>query len=122
MSLIWIFGIYLYTYFKIKNKSIFKNIVLFTATIINVFFSVPTIFFRYSIVLGFFFVILLIIELYENKQKSGIYFFGIILSLILFIQILFSLQNITKTFSNKNSWLLVLIVNSELINSNDFIE
>ena len=122
LSLIWIFGIYLYTYFKIKNKSIFKNIVLFTATIINVFFSVPTIFFRYSIVLGFFFVILLIIELYENKQKSGIYFFGIILSLILFIQILFSLQNITKTFSNKNSWLLVLIVNSELINSNDFIE
>jgi glycerol uptake facilitator-like aquaporin len=73
-------------------------------------------------VLGFFFVILLIIELYENKQKSGIYFFGIILSLILFIQILFSLQNITKTFSNKNSWLLVLIVNSELMNSNDFIE
>ena len=73
LSLIWIFGIYLYTYFKIKNKSIFKNIVLFTATIINVFFSVPTIFFRYSIVLGFFFVILLIIELYENKQKSGIF-------------------------------------------------
>ena len=122
LSLIWIFGIYLYTYFKIKNRNIFKNIVLFTATIINIFFSIPTIFFRYSIVLGFLFVILLIIELYETKEKIAVYCFGIILSLILFIQILFSLPNITKTFLNKNSLALVLIMNSELMNSNDFIE
>ena len=122
LSLIWIFGIYFYTYFKIKNKSIFKNIVLFTATIINIFFSVPTVYFRYSIVLGFLFVILLIIDLYKNKQKLGVYFFGVILSLILFIQILFSLPNITKTFINKNSLVLVLIMSNPPMKSSDFIE
>lgn len=122
LSIIWIFGIYLYTHFKIKRKSIFKNIVLFTAAIINIFFSVPTIFLRYSIILGFFFVILLIIELYINKQKLGVYIFGIILSLILFIQILFSLPNIKKTFINKNSLSIFSIISNPPMNRNDFIE
>jgi len=122
LSLTWIFGIYLYTYFKIKSKSFFKNIVFLTATVNNIFFSEPTIFFRYSIVLGFFFVILLITELYKNKQIVGIYFFSIILSMILFIQILFSLPNLTKTFANKNSLVLILIMSNPPIKSSDFIE
>lgn len=122
LSLIWIFGIYLYTYFKIKNKSIFKNIVLFTAATINIFFSVPTIFLRYSIVLGFFFVILLITELYKNKYKLGVNFFGVILGLILFVQILFSLPNIKKTFINKNSLSLFSIMSNPPMKRSDFIE
>lgn len=122
LNLLGVLFIYYYTFFQIKHSNILRNILLLTATVINIFFSVPTIFFRYSIILNFFFILFLVYELTKYNKKLAIYFYSIILTLIFMIQILFSLQNITKTYFNKHSIFLITILNNKPINQNDFIE
>ncbi|RZK57133.1 MAG: hypothetical protein EOO91_10730, partial [Pedobacter sp.] len=98
LEMIWLFVISVYLLFFSKSEGLPKNIILFTASVINVFYAVPTIFFRYAIVLKLLFVFFLIMEIYRYKQKLWILVFGSILFCIFTFQIISGLPNIIATF------------------------
>ncbi|PIF59333.1 EpsG family protein [Flavobacterium sp. 2] len=122
LNLIWISCNYMYLLLTKNRDSLLRNIVLFTAATINLFYSVPTIFYRYSVVLKFLFVFLLIFELYKYKQKTIIYFFHIILACVLFFEIISALPNIMATFSKKGNLFLITILTADPLRSKDFLE
>lgn len=122
ISIFWIFIGYVYLLFTLKRNSSIRNIVFLVSSVINIFYAVPTIFLRYAIVLKLFFVFMIIIELYKYKKNHSLYFFGIIFSMILGTQIIIARNNIEKSFLDKNSFLLLTIIEKEKIVPNDFIE
>ena len=121
-SLLWIFGNYFYLILTNKRNDVLRRIVLFTATVVNVFYSVPTIFFRYAIVLNFLFVFVLIFDLYKYKQKLSVYGFTTILSCIWFLQVVSALPNLLATFSIKENLFLTTILERVPMNEKDFLE
>lgn len=122
INMVWVFGSYFYMLLTMNKKSILRNIFMFTSAIVNLFYSIPTVFYRYVIILKFIFVFLLIFELYRNKQKLVIYFFVPVLSCILFLDIISALPNIIATFSKKENLFLTTILRSDPIKSKDFLE
>ena len=122
ISLIWIFLGYLYLLFTLKRDSSMRNIVFLVAALINIFYSTPTIFLRYAIVLKFFFVFMLLSELYQYQRSRAVYFFCGIFSMILCTQIIVARNNIEKSFMNPESLFLITIIGKDKITPNDFIE
>jgi hypothetical protein len=122
ISLIWIFLGYGYLLITLNRNSIIRNTVLLIASLINVFYSTPTIFLRYAIILKLFFVFMLISELYEYQKSRVVYLFCVIFSLILCTQIVVARNNIEKSFINPESLLLITIIGKDKITPNDFID
>lgn len=122
INLLWIFGSYFYLLLTKDRNSVLRNVYIFTATIINLFYSIPTIFYRYSIILKFLFVFLLIFELYRYNKRKITYFFIVIAALILFFDIISALPNIIATFSKKENFFLTTILSSDPLNVKDFLE
>ncbi|TDE29160.1 EpsG family protein [Flavobacterium ranwuense] len=122
ISLIWIFLGYGYLLFTLKRNNVIRNIVLLIASLINIFYSTPTIFLRYAIILKIFFVFMLISELYQYQKSRVVYFFCIIFSVILGTQIIIARNNIDKSFINPESLLLITIIGKDKITPNDFID
>lgn len=123
-SLCWIFCSYLYVVLKKHKTSIFANIFLLMGSAMNLFYTFPTIFLRYSIVLKFVFSILLL-ENYiktKTKNKKPILFFITIYSLSFFSQIIISRNNILASFFNLDIISTVLILFNDPIDAKDFIE
>ena len=113
---------YVFLVFFSKSKGVFKNMVLFSASVINIFYSVPTIFFRYVLFLKLLFVFFLIHEIYSHKQKTWGFLFASILIGIFFFQIISGLPNIIETFLNKDVILLLQIILKNNMSPNDFIQ
>ena len=122
LEMIWIYLMYVFLIFSSKSSGVFKNMVLFSATIINIFYSVPTIFFRYALFLKLLFVFLLIREIYLFKQKKWILVFSFILLIIFFFQIISGLTNIMKTFFDRDTILLIQIILKNNLTRADFIQ
>jgi len=122
LEMLWICSMYIFLFFFSKINSLYKNIVLFTAGIINLFFSIPTIFFRYALILKLLFVFLLIAEIYVYRQKLWVYYFGSILICIFFFQIISGLPNIVETYFNKDVLLSFSIFYKKHFELNDFIQ
>lgn len=122
ISLIWIFLGYGYLLFTLKRNNAIRNIVLLIASLINVFYSTPTIFLRYAIILKLFFVFMLISELYEYQKSRVVYLFCVLFSLIFCTQIVVARNNIEKSFFNPESLLLITIIGRDKITPNDFID
>lgn len=122
LNLMFIFCNYIYLLVTKNRDSVLRNIVFFTAATINFFYSVPTIFYRYSVVLRFLLVFLLIFELYKYKQKMLTCFFHFILGGILFFEIISALPNIMATFSKKGNLFLTTILIAEPLKTKDFLE
>lgn len=122
ISLFWIFLGYGYLLITLNRNSSIRNVVFLTASLINVFYSTPTIFLRYAIILKFIFVFMMIIELYKYRKNLVIYFFSGIFILILGTQIIVARNNIEKSFVNAESLLLITIIGKDKITPNDFIE
>ena len=122
LEMIWIYLMYTFLIFSSKSKGVFKNMVLFSASIINIFYSVPTIFFRYAIFLKLLFVFFLIREIYLYKQKVWLFLFMSSLFMLFFFQIISGLPNIIKTFFDKDSILLLQIFLKDNLTRNDFIQ
>ena len=122
ISLIWIFLGYGYLLITLNRNSTIRNVVFLTASLINVFYSTPTIFLRYAIILKFIFVFMLLIELYNYRKNLVIYFFGIVFILILGTQIIVARNNIEKSFVSAESLLMITIISKDKITPNDFIE
>lgn len=121
-SFLWIFLGYIYLLLTYKKENIYRNIVFFLATIINVFFAVPTIFFRYALLLKLMLAYLLIYELYTYRKKQIVKLFCVAFALILIMQIIVMRNNIEKSFFNRNSLSLITILSNTAIGPNDFIE
>ena len=122
LEMIWIYLMYVFLIFSSKSTGVFKNMVLFSATIINVFYSVPTIFFRYAIFLKLLFVFFLIREVYLYKQKVWLFLFMSILFMLFFFQIISGLPNIMKTFFDLDTILLIQIILKNNLTRADFIQ
>lgn len=122
ISLFWIFLSYGYLLFTWKRNTTIRNVFFLTASIINVFYSTPTIFLRYAIILKFIFVFMMIIELYKYRKNLAMYFFSVVFILILGTQIIVARNNIEKSFVNAESLLLITIIGKDKITPNDFIE
>ena len=122
LNLIWILCGYGYLLLTKNRDSTLRNIVLFTAAVVNLFYSVPTIFYRYNILLRFLFVFLLIYELYKYKQKIIVSFFHLLLISILFFEIISALPNITATFSKTGNLFLTTIFTADPLQQKDFLE
>jgi hypothetical protein len=121
-SITWIFCSYLYVIFKKYKTSIYANIFFLMASAMNVFYSFPTIFLRYSIILKFVFSILLLENYIKTKNKTALLFFIIIYSLSFFSQIIISRNNIFASFFNMDIISSVLILFNDPIDAKDFIE
>ena len=113
---------YIFLIFFSKNKGVFRNAVLFTATVINLFYSVPTIFFRYILFFKLLFIFYLMTEIYLYSQKKWFFLFVPILIGIFFFQIISGLPNIIETFFNKNALLLLQILLKNNLTRADFIQ
>lgn len=122
ISLFWIFLCYGYLLITMNRNSTIRNIVFLTASLINVFYSTPTIFLRYAIILKFFFVFMMIIEFHKYRKNLVIYLFSFVFILILGTQIIVARNNIKKSFVNAESLLLITIIGKDKITPNDFIE
>lgn len=120
-TLIVIFTIYVYLVIY-KSDSVFRSIILLLAASMNVFYSVPTIFFRYGLVFVLFFIFLLIYELNFENKKKGLYFFCILFSVNLFINIIYTKDNIIKSIVNKDSLFMVTILDKDYINFMELID
>lgn len=117
-----VFAIYLYLILtKNTKEDIYRKIVLTITAFSNLFYSSPTVFFRYVLLIKLFFILMLIRELYINKNKIYIYIFGVIFFMNVVTQIIISRNNIELSFFNKESLLLITIVDKENISSKDFI-
>ncbi|WP_017494980.1 EpsG family protein [Flavobacterium sp. WG21] len=122
LNLLWIFGNYFYLILTNNRNDVLRRMVLFTATVINVFYSVPTVFFRYAIILKFLFVFVLIFDLYKYKKKLPAYGFVAILSCLWFLQVIGGLPNIVSTFSKKENFFLASILADAPMSEKDFLE
>lgn len=121
ISLLWIFLGYVYLLLTLKRNSAIRNICFLIASLINIFYSTPTIFLRYAIILKLFFVFMLIMELYQYRKTLVVYFFCIIFSIILGTQLIIARNNIIKSFVNPETLLLITIMGKNKITPNDFI-
>lgn len=122
LEMVWIYLMYVFLIFSSKSTGVFKNMVLLSATIINIFYSVPTIFFRYAIFLKLIFVFFLIREVYLYKQKVWLLLFMSILFTLFFFQIISGLPNIMKTFFDRDTILLIQIILKNNLTRADFIQ
>jgi hypothetical protein len=122
ISLLWIFVGFIYATITINREGVLRNVFYLTASIVNIFYIVPTIFFRYAIILKFFFVFLLITEFYKYKKIKVAYLFLLIFCMILGTQIIVARNNISKSFLNSNSLLMVIILGNGTMGPNDFLE
>ncbi|TWH99147.1 EpsG-like putative glucosyltransferase [Flavobacterium tiangeerense] len=120
-TLIVIFTIYAYLVIY-KSDSVFRSIILLLAASMNVFYSVPTIFFRYGLVLVLFFIFLFIYELSVENKKKTLYFFCFLFSINLFINIIYTKDNIVKSIVNADSLFLITILDKEYINFMELID
>lgn len=121
-SLTWIFCSYLYTLFQKHNNSILMNVFLLVAAVMNFFYSFPTIFLRYSIILKFIFSILLLENYYKTKNKKIIILFITLYSISFLSQIIISRNNIIASFFNLDIISTIFLVFNEPISAKDFIE
>lgn len=121
ISLLWVFLGYGYLLFTLKRNSAIRNICLLIASLINIFYSTPTIFLRYAIILKLFFVFMLIMELYQYRRRLVVYLFCVIFSIILASQFIIARNNIFKSFVNPETLLLITIMTKNKITPNDFI-
>ncbi|WP_277012815.1 EpsG family protein [Flavobacterium lindanitolerans] len=120
-SILALFILYAYLIVTHKRKNIFRNITLVVAAAINVFYATPTIFFRYALVFKFFFSFLLIYEIYTYKDKRYIYIYIITFLMNILTQIIISRNNIEVSFFNKESLMLITIIDKEEVSPKDFI-
>lgn len=121
VSILWIFIGYLYLFLTFKRENLFRNMVFLVGALINIFYATPTIFLRYAIVLKLLFVFMLIYELYRYKKSKAVNIFCIIFSMILTTQIIVTRNNIEKSFMNRDSLLLITIIDKEKMTPDDFI-
>ncbi|THD31520.1 EpsG family protein [uncultured Flavobacterium sp.] len=121
VSILWIFMGYLYLFLTFKRENLFRNMVFLVGALINIFYATPTIFLRYAIVLKLLFVFMLIYELYRYKKSKAVNIFCIIFSMILTTQIIVTRNNIEKSFMNRDSLLLITIIDKEKMTPDDFI-
>lgn len=121
ISIVSLFLLYAYLIVTHKRSGIYRNITLVVAAAINVFYSTPTIFFRYALVFKFFFVFMLIYEFYIYKNKKHIYIFIVTFLMSIITQIIIARNNIEISFFNKESFMLITIIDKEKVSSKDFI-
>ena len=121
ISIVSLFLLYAYLIVTHKRAGIYRNITLVVAAVINVFYSTPTIFFRYALVFKFFFVFMLIYEFYIYKNKKHIYIFIVTFLMNVITQIIIARNNIEISFFNKESGMLITIIDKEKVSSKDFI-
>jgi hypothetical protein len=120
-SILTLFSLYVYLIITHKRKNVYRNITMVVGAAINVFYATPTIFFRYALVFKFFFAFLLIYEIYIYKNKKYIYIYIMIFLMNILTQIIVARNNIEISFFNKESLMLITIVDKEKVTSKDFI-
>lgn len=121
VSILWLFSAYLYLLVTLKRLGPWRNIALFTATLINIFYSVPTIFFRYALIFKLVFTFLLIWELFKYKKTKYVYLFIGIFIMVNITQIIVTRNNLEKSFINSDNLFLLNIFTKPEITPNDFI-
>jgi len=121
VGLLWIFASYIYLIITMKNKSLFRNIVLLLGAAINLFYAVPTVFFRYALIYKLLFTFLLIWELYREKRFKIVYTFIALFFMGNITQIIVTRNNIEKSFINADNFFLLNIFTKPEITPNDFI-
>ena len=72
-SIGWSFFAYLYLLLTVTRKSMIRNILYCSFAIVNIFYVITTVYARYLIVLKFLFILLLIYELIEYKNRKPLY-------------------------------------------------
>ena len=121
ISILNLFSTYLYLMITHKKVGVYRNIVLIIASVINLFYSVPTVFLRYALFFKMLFAFMLVYELYIHKNKKIMYLFGVIFFMNIITQIIISRNNIEVSFFNKESLMLITIVDKEKNSSRNFI-
>ena len=99
-SIGWIYPAYIYLIYTIKRKSLIRNYNYLFFSFVNMFYTIPTIFWRYSFFLRIIFVLLIIYELKFHKIKP-VYIFLCIFFISLLSQIIITRYNLFESYLNE---------------------
>lgn len=118
---VWIYAMYIYLLFKIKTKQQYHLIAFLLIAVLNVFYSIPTIYLRYSLFIKMFFVIILILDMQASKvKKAPLFFIGFFIC-VLITQIIVTRYNIEKSYMDGDSFLFFDILFKKPMSSGDLI-
>lgn len=118
---IWIYGMYIYLFLKIKSKEYYHLICFFLITILNIFYASPTVYFRYSLFIKMFFVLVLLFDLKKYNTKKESVFFIICFICVLTTHIIVTRYNIHKSYVDQNSFYFLDILFKKPMSSGDLI-
>lgn len=118
---VWIYGMYIYLFIRIKSKQQYHLLAFFLVTLLNIFYSVPTVYLRYSLFVKMFFVIILLIDMKTYKSKKATFFFIVCFVCILITQIVVMRYNIEESYMSENCFLFLDILFKKPMSSNDLI-
>jgi hypothetical protein len=105
-SIAWCYFAYIYLLVTIKRKSIIRNWIYMFFGLINVFYVIPTIYWRYTFVLKMVFALLIITELNHKRVKPALLTLGIFCVSIL-SQIIITRYNLIDSYFNKHMFLTI---------------
>lgn len=118
---IWIYAMYFYLLLKIKTKERYHLICFFLIALLNIFSSIPTVYFRYSLFIKMFFVIVLMFDIQKYKTKKEPVFFIVSFVCVLITQIIITRYNIEESYMNGDSFLFFDILFKKPMSSGDLI-
>ncbi|MDR2951257.1 MAG: EpsG family protein [Prevotella sp.] len=106
-SNLWLYISYLYLLITWKNNSILRTILYCMIFFVNIFYQAPTVFQRYSLLIQFFFGLLIIIELIKSDKKRIYYIFLALFSIRFIFQLIIIRDIISASYFNSDSLLLI---------------
>ncbi|MFV0189021.1 EpsG family protein [Empedobacter falsenii] len=118
---IWIYAMYIYLLIRIKSKQQYHLICFFLITVFNLFYSIPTVYLRYSLFIKMFFVVVLLFDIHKYKIKKEPMFFIASFICILITQIIVMRYNIDESYMKENSFFFIDILFKKPMSSGDLI-
>lgn len=106
-GILWLYVAYIYLLLTLKRTSFLRTLFFFNASVINLFYSAPTVFERYSIVLQFLFILIIIDEAITFKKNKMLYVFIFLFSIRFIFQLIIMRNNITASYLNTDVLLLI---------------
>lgn len=120
IKLSWVYLAYVYLAFTIKRKSLFRNMCYGILFIVNVSYSLPFAYYRFSLVLKIFFAFLILNEMIYNNKKQAFYIFFALFIMGNIVDFITMRNNLFASYFNFSSTNILSIILTEITPS-DFL-
>ncbi|MDR1882731.1 MAG: EpsG family protein [Prevotella sp.] len=117
-SNLWLYIAYIYLLFTWKNTSTLRTILYCMIFFVNIFYQAPTVFQRYSLVIQFFFALLILIDLINSGKIKFFYIFLALFSIRFVFQLIIIRNIIVESYFDSDTLLLITGLFKEITDMN----